>query len=137
MKKVIILSLILAFILIFGCININVDNPEPQENNSNLSNNNNTDWTNNTSDWTTDYDNTIEQPVAITVSGVGQYQEINETKDVRLVISGIDNEVFVHDGTNVIQLTMSGIRNTVSLPKDNTPQVVKSGVDTVITYRQS
>ena len=72
--------------------------------------------------------------ISQTISGVGQRIEISEVCPVRLVISGVDNEIYIHRGTAVTEIIVSGVSNTIYLPRGVSPRIVKSGVEVNIIY---
>lgn len=68
------------------------------------------------------------------ISGIGQRHEISDSNSVKLVISGIENDIYVHQGTQVSEIVVSGIDNVIHLPKGCSPRITKSGVDVSIIY---
>ena len=75
-----------------------------------------------------DYDASGEE-LAITISGINQNRTISEEAPVRLAVEGINNSVYVADGTHVTTLRLSGIGNSASLPADTQATYTSQGID--------
>jgi hypothetical protein len=71
---------------------------------------------------------------SISVSGVDTYREISSSTPVRLVISGVENEIIVSKGTNVESISLSGTDNIIKLPSGVSPAIEDSGIDNTILY---
>jgi|GEM_PF-4905883 ABC-type Fe3+-hydroxamate transport system substrate-binding protein len=70
----------------------------------------------------------------ITISGIDQKAEISNENPVELVISGINNEVTVLEGTEVVKIILSGDDCIVNLPLGSNPEIDKSGINNQIKY---
>jgi len=73
-----------------------------------------------------------ESTETIIISGIDQEITISSDKQVRLIVSGIDNIIIVPLDVTIIEIRLSGIENTVYIPKSINPKVVMSGIDNVI-----
>lgn len=71
----------------------------------------------------------------ISISGVDKTQQVSSVEPVELVISGVGNNVDVLDGTIVKTITVSGTDIIIQLPKGSSPEIIDSGINTQITYK--
>jgi len=81
-----------------------------------------------------DDDNPQIDEKTFTIGGVDNYQEISSEQPVKIIVSGVRNEVSVSEGTTVNSIIVSGTDITINLPGGSNPKIIDSGVRTTIKY---
>lgn len=74
-------------------------------------------------------------PEEIPVTGVNQDITISSESPIKLVVSGVGNDIRVPDSMVIIEIDMSGVNNTVYIPESANPKVKIVGVNNdVVRY---
>ena len=75
------------------------------------------------------------EPEYINISGIGQRVTVNSPRRIILNVSGSENIVTVSYGVEIVEINLSGVNNTVHIPRDSNPKVNISGIgNTVARY---
>jgi hypothetical protein len=71
----------------------------------------------------------------VVIQGIERGGMVGSEKKMALIVSGVDNDVWVIEGTELVEISVSGTGNNIHIAGRHNPKVSKSGLhNNIIRY---